>query len=102
VTIRDCTGCITDSSDVLGRTALLAEAASYASNSINLRRDVTIRDCTGCITDSSDVLGRTALLAEAESYASNSINFSIKFLTGGCNLLEIIQITISLSIFHEG
>jgi hypothetical protein len=60
---------------------------------------VTIWDC---ITDLFDVLGRNALFDEADGYASSSINFSIRFLTGGCNLLELIQITISLSLFHEG
>jgi hypothetical protein len=60
---------------------------------------VTIWDC---VTDLFDVLGRTALFDEVEGYASSSINFSIKLLIGGCNLLELIQITISLSLFLEG
>ena len=51
-----------------------------------------------CITDLFDVLGRSALFDEADGHAS--IDFSTKFLTGGWNLLELIHITISLSIFH--
>jgi hypothetical protein len=57
---------------------------------------VTIWDC---ITDLFDVLGRTALFDEADGYVS--IDFSIKFLTGGRNLLELIRITVSLSFLRR-
>jgi hypothetical protein len=62
--------------------------------------DVTIWHC---ITDLCDVLERTAIffLYEAEGSASSSIDFSIKFLTGGWNSLELIRITVSLSLFHK-
>jgi hypothetical protein len=68
----------------------------------DLQRRSNLRLIWDCITDLFDVLGRTALYDEADGYANNNIDFSIKFLTGGWNLLELLQITISLSLFQEG